>query len=112
MSATEEDIEMSEEEFEETEESEEEETCIETLTREVITDHKDRIDDYTDDPETPDETARNESIRKFVVQKVSSRLLESFESQLKWLDDANLTSMVKKWKRRWQRTMSWTPLPQ
>src|SRR5271156_4545791 len=99
MSATEDDIEISEEEAEETEESGEEETYIETLSREVITDHKDSIDDYTDDPETPDETARNESIRTFVVQKVRSRLLESFESQRKWLDDANLTSMVQKWKK-------------
>ena len=43
--------------------------------------------------------AKNESIKKFLVQKVRNRLLDSFEDQLKWIEDADLVAMVKKWKK-------------
>ena len=102
MSATEDDVEMSEEEVEETEEtgeSEEEETYIETLTRETIAENEDRIADYVDDPDTPEETSKNTSIKKFVVQKVRNKLLDSFEQQLKWIEDTDLATMMKKWKK-------------
>src|SRR3981189_3546640 len=44
-------------------------------------------------------SAKDASIRKFLVQKVRDKLLESFESQLKWIEDADIVAMMKKWKR-------------
>ena len=81
------------------EEESQEETYIETLTREVASEQEDRIVEYAEDPETPEELSKNASIRKFLVQKVRDKLLASFESQLKWIEDADLVAMMKKWKR-------------
>src|SRR5271156_7151513 len=101
MSTFDDNAEISEDENEEIEvdESEEEETYIKTLTRQVVSEYEDRIADYVDDPETPEETARNESIKKFLVQKVRNKLLESFEAQLQWINDADLVAMVRKCKK-------------
>ena len=84
---------------EETDEESDEETHIETLIREAVTENEDRIADYADDPETSEETDKNKAIKKFLVQKVHNKLLDSFEEQLKWIDDADLVSMMKKWKK-------------
>jgi hypothetical protein len=91
-------VDETDEEVQETEESEDD-TYIETLTEKVISELEDKIADYTNDPETPEEQASNDSIKKFIVQKVRNRLLNSFEDQFKWLDDADLISMLKKWKK-------------
>ena len=40
--------------------------------------------------------AKNESIKKFLVQKVRNKLLDAFEGQLKWIEDADLITMIKK----------------
>jgi hypothetical protein len=99
MSAlSDEEIDETDEEIVETEESEDD-TFIETLVQEVIAANEDRIADYVDDPDTPEELAVNESIKKFLIQKVRKRLLESFEDQLKWIEDADLVVMLKKWKK-------------
>ena len=95
-----EDVELTEEEAEEIDEEEsEEETYIETVTREVVSEYEDKIEDYVNDPETPEETSKNESIKKFLVQKVRNKLLDSFEEQLKWIEDTDLVAMMKKWKK-------------
>ncbi len=91
------DVELTEEEVDE--EDSEEETYIETLTRKVVSEHEETVEDYVDDPETPEELAKNESIKKFLVQKVRNKLLDSFEDQLQWLGDADLVAMVRKWKK-------------
>ena len=91
-------VDETDEEVQETEESEDD-TYIETLTEKVISELEDKIADFTNDPETPEEQASNDSIKKFIVQKVRNRLLNSFEDQFKWLDDADLISMLKKWKK-------------
>lgn len=97
---TDDEVGMSEEEVVQTEdESEQEESYIETLTREVAEENAEKISNYVDEPETPEETAANEAIKKFLVQKVRKRLLDSFEDQLMWLEDADLVTMMKKWKR-------------
>ena len=93
---TESDVELTEEEVEE---ESEEETYIETLTREVVFEHEETDADYVDDSETPEELAKNKSIKKFLVQKVRNKLLDSFEDQLKWIDDEDLIAMVRKWKK-------------
>src|SRR5271168_2106455 len=96
------DIELTEEEISDEEIDEEEsdeETYIEILTREVVSEHEERIVDYVEDPETPEDMAKNESIKKFMVQKVRSRLLESFEDQIQWLEDTDLIAMMRKWKK-------------
>jgi hypothetical protein len=93
---TESDVELTEEEVEE---ESEEETYIETLTREVVFEHEETVADYVDDSETPEELAKNKSIKKFLVQKVRNKLLDSFEDQLKWIDDEDLIAMVRKWKK-------------
>jgi hypothetical protein len=92
------DVELTEEEVDEEEESEEE-TYIEALTREVVSEHEETVADYAEDPETPEELAKNEAIKKFLIQKVRNKLLDSFEDQLKWIDDADLVAMVRKWKK-------------
>ena len=84
---------------EEVDEESEEETYIETQTREVVSEHEETVEDYVDDPETPEALTKNESIKKFLVQKVRNKLLDSFEDQLQWLDDADLVAMVRKWKK-------------
>ena len=99
MSApSDEEIDETDEEVIETEESEDD-TFIETLVQEVIATNEDRIADYDDDPDTPEEQAVHDSIKKFLIQKVRKRLLDSFEDQLKWIEDADLVSMMKKWKK-------------
>jgi hypothetical protein len=90
------DVELTEEEVDE---ESEQETYIETLTREVVSEHEETVEDYVDDPETPEALTKNESIKKFLVQKVRNKLLDSFEDQLQWLDDADLVAMVRKWKK-------------
>jgi hypothetical protein len=94
----EEDVEEVESEVESGEESQEE-TYIETLTLEVLKENEDTIVAYVDDPQTPDEMAKNESIKKFMVQKVRTKLLESFEDQLHWVQDTDLIAMMKRWKK-------------
>ena len=91
-------VDETDEEVQETEESEDK-TYIETLTEKVISELEDKIADYTNDPETPEEQASNDSIKKFIVQKVRNRLLNSFEDQFKRIDDSDLISMLKKWKK-------------
>src|SRR5438477_5428147 len=99
MSApSDEDIYETDEDEVETEESEDD-TFIETLVQEVIAANEDRIAEYVDDPDTPEEQAVNESIKKFLIQKVRKRLLDSFEDQLNWIEDADLVVMMKKWKK-------------
>src|SRR3981189_1206961 len=98
-SEVEEVMDQSIEEEEESQEEPQEETYIETLTLEVVYEQEDRIVDYVEDPETPEELSKNASIRKFLVQKLRDKLLSSFESQLKWIEDADLVAMMKKWKR-------------
>ena len=93
------DVELTEEEMQDEEVESDDETYIETLTLEVVTEHEDRIVDVVDDPETPEDMAKNESIKKFLVQKVRNRLLESFEDQLQWLEDTDLVAMMRKWKK-------------
>ena len=60
--------------------------------------HEDIVNNYVDDPQTPQELSENRSSKKFIVQKVRERLLESFESQQKWTNDEELVAMVKKCK--------------
>ena len=91
--------EVEETEEEESEEESDDETHIESLVGETVAENEERIADYVNDPATPDEMARNEAIKKFLVQKVRNKLLDSFEDQLKWVEDADLISMMKKWKR-------------
>jgi hypothetical protein len=96
----EEDTEEEDSAEEESEEEEsEDETYIDTLIGEVFSEQKDKIAVYVDDPETPEELAMNDAIKRFLVQKVRNKLLDSFESQRKWIDDADLVAMVKKWKK-------------
>ena len=68
-------------------ENEEDETYIETLAREVASEHGDSIAECTVDPETPEELSKNDSIRKFLVQKVRDKVLASFKSQIQWVED-------------------------
>ena len=95
---TEEEVDEMEPEMESEEESQEE-TYIETLTKEALTENEDTIVDYVDEPQTPDEMAKNESIKKFLVQKVRTKLLQSFEDQLHWVEDTDLVAMMKRWKK-------------
>ena len=48
---------------------------------------------------SPEEMASNESVKKFIVQKMSNRLLDSFEESVKSIEDADLISMFKKWEK-------------
>ena len=34
-----------------------------------------------------------------MVQKVRNKLLDSLEGQLKWIEDADLVAMIKKWRK-------------
>jgi hypothetical protein len=95
---TEEEVDEMEPEMESEEESQEE-TYIETLTKEALAENEDTIVDYVDEPQTPDEMAKNESIKKFLVQKVRTKLLQSFEDQLHWVEDTDLVAMMKRWKK-------------
>ena len=81
------------------ESEEEEESYIETLARETIIEYEDRLGDYVDEPETPEETTQNESIKKFIVQKARKRLLDSLVEHFNWVDDTDLASMMKKFKK-------------
>lgn len=97
---TEEEAEQSQqEEVEQSEEDSDEETYIESLTRQVAEENADSISAYVVDPESPDEVLTNEAIKKFLVIEVRKRLLESFEDQLQWIEDADLAAMIKKWKK-------------
>src|SRR5271167_4995989 len=69
------------------------------LVQEVVDLHEDIVNNYVVEPETPDELNHNESTKKFLVQKVRKRLLDSFQSQQQWTVDADLIAMVKKCKR-------------
>ena len=94
-----EDVTEEEENDDDETEDEEEETYIQSLVQEVVDSHDDIVNAYVVNPELPDELSRNESTKKFLVQKVRKRLLDSFESQQQWSEDDNLRAMVKKCKR-------------
>ena len=81
------------------EEGSDEETYIESLTQDVMIEQADRVTEYVEDPETPEQLSSNRSIKKFIIQTVRNRLLKSFESQLKWVEDTELMDMMKKWKK-------------
>ena len=80
-------------------ETEEEETYLQSLMQEVVDLHEDIVNTYVVDPDTPQELSQNESTKKFLVQRVRKRLLDSFESQQQWAEDVELLAMVKKCKR-------------
>ena len=99
-----------EDEEEEDDEEEEEETYLQSLVKEVVSLHEDIVNNYVDDPQTPQELSENRSTKKFIVQKVRERLLESFESQQKWTNDEELVAMVKKCKRDLAKNEELEPL--
>src|ERR1700721_1192916 len=85
-------------EEEEDDESEQDESFLQSLTQEVIDSNIDIVNKYVPDP-TPDEFNKNEITKKFMVEKVHKRILESYESQLQWSEDPELLSMVKQCKK-------------
>jgi GTP-sensing pleiotropic transcriptional regulator CodY len=87
------------EEEEDDDETEQDESFLQSLTQEVIESNIDIVNRYVPDPNTPDEFNQNEITKKFMVEKVRKRLLESYESQLQWSEDPELLSMVKKCKK-------------
>src|SRR5271156_6730817 len=93
------DEEVDEDDGDEGDETEEEETYLQALTNEVVDLHEDLVNNYVVEPQTPDEMSQNYSTKKFLVQKIRKRLLDSFESQQQWTEDDDLISMVKKCKR-------------
>ena len=80
-------------------ETEQDESFLQSLTQEVIESNIDIVNRYVPDPNTPDEFNQNEIIKKFMVEKVRKRLLESYGSQLQWSEDPELLSMVKQCKK-------------
>jgi GTP-sensing pleiotropic transcriptional regulator CodY len=99
---SEEDVEDSvndEEEDDDDDESEQDESFLQSLTQEVIDSNIDIVNKYVPDPNTPAEFNQNEITKKFMVEKVRKRLLESYESQLQWSEDPELLSMVKQCKK-------------
>jgi hypothetical protein len=84
----------------EDESDDEEETYLESITNKVVDLHDDIVSSYVIDPETPEELTQNESTKKFLIQQVRKRLLDSYESHLQWAVDDNLLSMMKKCKRQ------------
>jgi len=74
-------------------------SLIETLTQKVLAQNEDILVDYVDHLQTPDEMAKNESIKQFLLQKVNTKLLHSFEGQLHWMEDTDLVAMMKLWKK-------------
>src|SRR5271156_2136140 len=94
------DEEVDNQEDDEEEEEEEEESYLQSLTQEVVDLHDDIVQSYVTEPDTPQELCENQAAKKFIVQKVRKRLLDSFESGLKqWVEDEELVAMVKKCKR-------------
>src|SRR5271156_1064591 len=81
------------------EEEEEEESYLQSLTQEVVDLHDDIVQSYVTEPDTPQELCENQAAKKFIVQKVRKRLLDSFESHQQWVEDEELVAMVKKCKR-------------
>ena len=94
---TDEDVDEEEEDSDDV--TEQDEPLLNSLTQEVIDSNIDIVNKYVPDPDKPEEFNQNESTKKFLVEKVRKRLLESFESQLQWTEDPELVSMVKKCKR-------------
>jgi hypothetical protein len=92
-------VEEEESEVDKTEEESEDETFIERVSGEVIEAHETALADYVEDPQTPKELTKNESIKKFLVKKVCDKLLKSFESHRVWAEDVELLAIVKRWKR-------------
>ena len=86
-------------EEEDDDESEQDESFLQSLTQEVIDSNIDIVNKYVPDPNTPAEFNQNEITKKFMVEKVRKRLLESYESQLQWSEDPELLSMVKQCKK-------------
>src|SRR5271156_3526647 len=80
------------------EEEEEEESYLQSLTQEVVDLHDDIVQSYVTEPDTPQELCENQAAKKFIVQKVRKRLLDSFESHQQWVEDEELVAMVKKCK--------------
>jgi hypothetical protein len=78
---------------------EEDLSYIETLTQEILESHDDLVQSYNVDPQTPQEMSENAATKKFLVQKVRDKLLESYECQLRWTDEEQLAAMLKKCKR-------------
>ena len=76
-----------------------EETYLETVTREVLEEHQDLCNNYTSDPESPDDVAENESIKKFIALKIRAKVLESFECRQQWEDDEQLKKLFRACKR-------------
>ena len=95
----EEEVDDEEEDDEEEEDEEEEETYLQSLTQEVVDLHDDIVQSYVIEPDTPPELCENQAAKKFIVQKVRKKLLDSFESHQQWVEDEELVAMVKKWKR-------------
>src|ERR1700721_1238809 len=96
---SEEDVDDSVNDDEEDDETEQDESFLQSLTQEVIDSNIDIVNRYVPDPNTPDEFNQNEITKKFMVEKVRKRLLESYESQLQWSEDPELLSMVKQCKK-------------
>ena len=61
--------------------------------------HDDLMQSYNADLQTHQEMSENAATKKFLVQKVRDRLLESYECQQKWSDEEQLVTMLKKCKK-------------
>ena len=89
---SEEDVEDNVNDEEEDDETEQNKSFLQSLTQEVIESNIDIVNRYVPDPNTPDEFNQNEIAKKFMVEKVRKRLLESYESQLQWSEDPELVN--------------------
>ena len=78
------------EEEEDDDETEQDESFLQSLTQEVIESNIDIVNRYVPDPNT--QFNQNEITKKFMVEMVRKRLLESYESQLQWSEDPELVN--------------------
>lgn len=81
------------------EEEEEEEPYLETLVRTILEKHADVLENYTSEPQTPEEIVSNDSIKKFVKLKTATKIMTSFACMLTWEREKQLIKLYKECKR-------------
>ena len=83
----------------EDEEDENEASYLETITGEVLEENAQALNRFVSNPTSPEEVAKNESVKKFIALKVRERIMKSFGCRQQWEDDEQLKKLYNDSKR-------------
>jgi adenylate kinase family enzyme len=78
---------------------EDDESCLESIVKEVLDENQKALSTYVSKPDSPNELTGNESVKKFIALKVREKVMESFQCRLEWDEDEQLKNLFRDCKK-------------